>query len=508
MSLGFGNIARNDLARVFLFPNGVYKCGEEGQFANCLSVDALEHSRGDITKIECPSPIRYGEYDEVGSIPGELSRMTTTLSGRLSRTDISAFYQLFKKACSFDLHLHFGLCQQPNNFAQFDKAMVFEDVQVTNFSTDPLIALQSSDRAVINESIDISIGNFYEIVNLQYSQRAPLTTVAGPIVAVEVCDLASCGADCDNGSDGCQRMFAVTDDGVLYYSADGGITWSTIIIVDAGANQPTAVLDMVCWGESLVILDDANTLWYINRDDLFDGITTVFGTLLTAFAATGETATALATSLNMIGVIVGTGGHIALFTDLQGTTVLVDAGFTTTEDLLDVYIGANGTAVAVGENGAVIYSKDGVVWYLATPPAALDLTAVVVKSDKNWIVGTINGQLWCTDNSGRTWTRLSYPESATNTSPIEDLDLSTSHVLYMVTGTRLYRSIDGGASWLREPNSRNNLPTNTTLTTVAACYWNPNFVLVGGESVGGTGIIITGVAPSTENSLFPGGLNN
>ena len=491
------NPARNDLARVFLFPNGIFKCDTRGQFASCVSVDALTQDRGEITTIECPSPYQYGEFVQIGSFPGQLSRMTTTLSGRMSRIDLSQFYKLFRDNCAFDMHLHFGLCQQPNAFNQFDKALVFEDVQVTSFTSDPLIALQSGDRAVINESIAISIGNFYEVVNLSYSERAPALTQAGTsIVKVIICDRRSCG-NCEEGSTGCQKIFAIDDTDRFYFTNDGGITWDVLTVEtdDMVPVSPTGLIDMACWGDDVLLLDDVGEFWFADRGGLFDGSVTTFqqGDPILTFAPTS-----FATSLNSTGVIVGAGGNIALFTDFDGGTVLVDAGFATSEALNAVAIGMDGTAVAVGANNAVVFSDNGETWFPTnsdpgTPATAL--VSVAVKGSRNWLVGAANGELWCTDNAGASWARVEYPGWASNTNPISEIDVATSHVIYFVSGNRLYRSLDGGNSWISEPNSRQNLPANDGLLTVAACTENPNFVIAGGAVGVGpfTGVIITGV---------------
>ena len=485
--LGVSNVARNDLARAFLFPRGVLKCNEKGQFVSCLAIDALTQDRGDVTKIECPSPDRYGEFIEVGIIPGELSRMTTTLTGRMSRTDLSTFYKLFIDACSFDLHLHWGLCQTPDAFGQYDKAMVFENVQVTSFSTEPLVALQSSDRAVINESIDISIGNYYELVNPVYAERGQAQTIDGPIVSVEVCDAKSCGIDCDDNSNGCQKIFAASSDYVSYYSNDGGVTWTRQVVTGAPPVGQT-IVDGTCWNDNYVLLDTAGTFWYVNRTDLLSG-TGVWQSVASALTGTGAS---LDTNHGQ-GVVVGSGGNIAIFTDPEMGTVLVDAGFAAGgNDLNDVYIGS-GAAVAVGDAGTIVYSYDCEIWYTSpnTPGVGLTLTSVLVKSKSNWLVGTSNGQLWCTEDGGRNWSRVSYPGWLTNTNPISDLQLSTKHVLWMTSGQRLFRSIDGGASWIEEPNSRLNFITNTGLNSIGVCKYDPNFVVVGG-SAAGSGILIVG----------------
>ncbi len=486
--LGGNSIARNDYARAFIFSKGIFKCNTTGEFVSCISVDALAQDRGDVTKIECPSEEAYGEFTEVGIIPGELSRMTTTLTGRMSRTELSSFYKLFIDGCPFDLHLHFGLCNAPDAFNQYDKALVFENVYVTSFGTDPLIALQSADRAVINETMDISIGNFYELVNLVYGERANAQTTDDQIVTMEICDRRSCGADCDDASSGCDKIFAASSDYVAYYSDDAGLTWTRQVITGA---PPVGglIVDGTCWNDLWVLLDNQGTFWYVDRADLLDGVG-VFSSVASALTGTG---TSLDTN-HGTGVIVGSNGNIAVFTDPEGGTTLVDAGFAAGNNTLnDVYIG-DGAAVAVGNLGTVVYSYDTEVWYTSptSPGAALTLTSVVVKSKNNWLVGTSNGQVWCTDDGGRTWGRVKYPTWLTNTGTVTDMQLSTRHVLYMTIGTALYRSIDGGSSWVAEPNSKLNFTTNGGLHSIATCRDNPNFVLVGGQGVGGDGMIIAG----------------
>lgn len=480
------DLARNDLARVFLFRDGIYKAGAAAEFLNALGVDGLSQDRGDITSIEAPSPIRYGEFVEVAALPGEVSRMTTSLSGRMSRTELSTFYGLFDDNCKFDLHLHFGQCQRPDDFNQYDKVMVLEDVFVTSFSTDPLVAIQSGDRAAINESIDISIGSFYEIVSLIYSTRGAVQTTDDAIVAVKMCDIKSCGNDCTDRSNGCLKGFAVSGDGNLYYTSDGGQTWTALAMLDGADAAPlNAMADMICYQENLVVLDVAGNFWYADREDLLAGDVTNFNV-----QASGLTVGNAIDSFLGTAVAVGNSGQ-AIVMKNQGI-----ATFTPTvlgaQNLLAVNVNQEGYIVAVGASGAVYFSKDGETWNTATAPTAQNLTAVVAKSDTNWIVGAANGSLWVTDDRGVTWSQVSYPDWLTVTTPVNDLGMSTAHVLWMAQDDRLLRSIDGGSSWTVEPNNRSTAISATEINSVAPCLFDANFILAGGESLTNTGLLLTG----------------
>lgn len=476
------NFARNDLSRAFIFDNGIFKCQTAARFANCVSVDALSQDVGDITKIECPSPTVYGAFEEVGVIRGENGRMTTTLTGRMNRDEISSFYQLAKRGCAFDLHLHWGLCQKPDAFNQFDMIQVFENVYVTNYGTDPLSIMQSGDRAVVQETVDISIGNYYQIINPKYTERASTLTTDGAIVTMLVADSPSCGSVCAVDSNGYNKLVALTVDGVSYYSNDAGLTWVRVV-VDA---TPSIFLDLVAWKDLLVAIDDNGSIWTIDAADYFAGTATVWTETTTVF-----TPDALAAdTIQAYGIAVGTGGNIWKWTDNNVTPSIVDAGVATTQNLLDVDA-TDEISVAVGNAGAVVYSFDGDLWFTATVPVAANLTAVVVKNKTNWLVGSVAGLLYCTENGGVSWSQVRF--TGQGTVAVNDLQAATSHVLFMAHGTRLLRSVDGGSSWIVEPNSNFSFPTNTGVNSIGVSTGEPNFVVTGGVNAA-TAQIILGVA--------------
>jgi len=478
--------ARNDFSRLFIFRDGIFKAGVPAEYLNCVGMDGLSQDRGDVTPVECPSPYEYGAFIEVGQIPGELSRMTTTVTGQMSQYEADIFYDLFIRNCPFDMHLHFGSCTAPDAFNQFDKIMVFENVQASSFSTDPLVALASGDRAVITNSMDISIGKYYTVLNTKYTVAASTLTTNGALVAVSVCDQRSCG-ECNDPSNGCEKIIAVSDDGYVVYSRDGGSNWATFLITDGAGTpaSPAVVVGATCYGSSYVVVDSNGDIWLGTLADIFNGDDPDF--LMVDSGAAGTLTDIDAT--RGLAVIVGSGGTIITLTSTQ-TFTAVGTGVTAVA-LSSVHIGPDETIVVGGATGTVLYSTDGDLWYVAqTAPSANTITAVLAKSDRNWIVGDSAGGLFATDDAGRSWVAVSYALGASDA--VNDIELSSTHVIYLVAGEALYRSLDGGASWITEPNSQLSFPTNGGLNNVATCTFDPNTVVVAGESSGGAGILVFG----------------
>lgn len=478
--------ARNDYSRLFIFKDGIYKAGVGADYLNCVGMDGLSQDRGDVTPVECPSPYEYGAFVEVSQLPGELSRMTTTVTGQMSQYESDIFYDLFIRNCPFDMHLHFGSCTAPDAFNQFDKVLVFESVLASSFSTDPLVALTSGDRAVITNSMDISIGKYYTVLNAKYTVAASTLTNDGAIVSVSVCDQRSCG-ECNDPSDGCEKILAVDVTGHIYWSRDGGSNWAEFQLNNGAGTplSPTAVVAATCYNSTYVVVDGNGDIWLGELAKIFAGLNPVFlkldsgavGTLTDIDATRGQA------------IMVGSAGTIISLTGTQKFTK-VGTG-TTSVALSSVHIGPDGTMLVGGANGTVLYSSDGELWYTAqTAPSANVIGAVLAKSDCNWLVGDSTGKVFATEDAGRSWVAVSYALGAT--AAVESIELSTTHVLNLIAGQNLYRSLDGGASWIEEPNSQLSFPTNGGLKAVSSCTFDPNMVVVAGASSGAAGILIIG----------------
>lgn len=469
------SVALNHLARAFLFQEGVDICNVKPFYFPCLSIDSLSQDFGDVTRIECPDPFNAGKFIEVAVVPGEISRMTTTLTTHMSHTQLSQFYRLAGAGCGFDLHLHFGVCVNPTVFNQYDKALVFEDVYVTSYGTDPLVALQSADRAVINETVDISIGRFYEVVPLSYTEQGTTVTAnTDPLIDSVYVDTKSCLVGCGS-FDGCQFLVAVSASGELIYTDDAGVEWTAPVTAMGATPAGIGYLSGSIWSYDSTL----PAIYITNKENIIDGIASV--PVSTGVIAGGvDQANGVS-----YGLVVGAAGLIALVESPDVGFARVYNGTLTLEDLTVVNFNSyTDDALIGGENNVLFYTNDGVNFEQITTPTAQatqTITAVYPVNDHHFLIGYGGDhELWCTSDGGTTWTQISFSGAVLN-DDVMDITQTSRHVFWMAAGNQLWRSIDGGSTFIQQPASKKTFPTNTVINDILICQDNPNKVHVFGE---------------------------
>lgn len=496
------NVARNDMSRAFLFKDGINVCAPKYLYFPCLGVDALTQDFGDITRIECPDPYNYGKYIEVAQVPGEISRMTTTLTTMLSRTELSLFRNFAVRGCGFDMHIHFGMCQKPNDFNAFDKMLIFEDVYVTNYSTEALSALQSTDREVIPETIDITIGNYVEVVPLVFTQRdTTLAASLDPIVDMTYADSASCGNGCTGASDGCQDIFAITGDGNIIWSRDGGATY-TLGAADWAALTATTTGIGYMNGYLFTFLNDANlsVAFATKQDVLDDNAPSVVANF------TGNPDTYVYTDLGVgvsVAIVAGDDGFIGVTTNPTGGFDAVYDGTLTSSDLVKVqFRTGSDTALIVGSLGGVVSYIDGeleVVNTTGSAIAALSLTAALPASDTKFLVGDSLGNIYCTTEPGvpSSWVQIKTPKS-NSSSPVTDIAMLHSHIFVATFGDGdILISYNGGANWnkIEQVAKRVNHDPDAVINDILVCEYDVNKINFAG-GIATAGYLLQGYAPN------------
>lgn len=489
-------IANNDLARTFLFPNGVAACNVRPIYGDCFSVDGLTQDGGDVTDIECPDPLQYGKFKKIGFTRGQVGRVTTTLQRHMTLEDLAILRSIFDGGCPVDVHFHWGLCTDPTAFNQYMQAWILEEVVPTSWSTDPLIALTSGDRAPVNESLDISATNFYQIkAELNYSKRAAtLTTV--PILSITICSNKSCGGDACPPASGCDKVYALDNVGDILVSLDSGGTWIKVNI-PAVTGTP-APLDVVCLGPSVAIFYADGTIGYLPRNDLDRNVTTAWVALPTAVPtvalATIIMANSIATLSGPMAIVGESDGSIYQVDDQFNVTLLdntsasgVQVNAATAKDDLILYVG-NAGLVMVQRPGSNLVSK------VLTAPTAVNLFAAVVKTRNNWIVAGAGGEMWCTNDGGCTWDQIS--GSAIGVDTITDMCANNRHVIWASAGGSIYRSIDGGSTWVLEPNGSTSCRVAAAslgdVTKLGCCVFDHNRIIGVGTAGVGAGLIAIG----------------
>lgn len=493
--------AKTSHSRVFLI-EGRARPDHRPTYESCMRAGAVDQSFGEITSIECPDPSAYGRFVEVGTIQGAMERATTDLMGRYAMDLASTMLALARQRCAFDVQVHMGACRDPSDFNSFDKILVFENAQATNWGTNELGTLSSDGDAAVDETTSISAEEVYEILQLTMTSRAS-GILTNEVLDVVRCDTQSCG-DCDIESNGCQNFYAITKaaggspstPADLVHTIDGGTNWYADDIDSLGAAEdPSAV---GCVGDYVVVVSNASgSLHYAEKayvDDVdYDETWTENAT---GFVVTGEPNDCWRSPTGLDLFICGDAGYIYKCEDPTVGVTVLDAGSATTQDLNAIHTIGDELVVAVGDAGTVVYATDGASFQAtnANPTwVGNDLLCVWAKSETQWFVGVDDGRLMWTNDSGDNWETLEDVGTA-----VYDIAFATDSVGYLASVNteplgQIRRTYDGGYSWNVLPEGVATIPANDRINAVAACPFDANIVVgVGLADDGADGFIVVG----------------
>jgi hypothetical protein len=110
-------------------------------YQGCMRVGDTSYGFGDITKIECPDPARYGQFIEVARSQGEKARPTFSLQARY-QFELSELLRLARKRCPLEVHINLGQCEDPQNYnTGWEKIRVYPDSIFTSWADENAGAL-------------------------------------------------------------------------------------------------------------------------------------------------------------------------------------------------------------------------------------------------------------------------------------------------------------------------------------------------------------------------------
>ncbi len=466
------------------------------EFLSFMRLGSMEHSFGSVNPIFDPSTKQYGQFDQVGSFRDEEERPTTSLVGHYARNIKSRMLELTIGQCAFDLQLHIGLCEDPSIFDDFEKIVIFEGVFIESYNTDDVGALEPGEQGKVDETSDVSAEKFYEFKPLTVAARN-VAEVTNQLLDVIVCDSSSCG-DCEDESDGCQKILAITaaaggsptTPADVVFSLDGGKTWAAHDIDTlAAAEAPSAI---ACVGSYVVVVANSTGSQHVALISEFDGVADPsFSEVSTGYVVGGEPNDIW--SLGGYAIIVGDGGFIYKTIAPATEVVLLDAGAATSSDLQRVHAISEDFAVAVGNDGVIVVIQNELASLLSTSPIGIgtNFSSVFVKTETEWFVGDAAGVLHRTLDGGATWTTITLPGGAT--SDITEIQMSSKSIVY-VSATRsgkgeVYISVNGGESFIRSPRGNaGGMPDNDEITALAVCEFDVDFFVgvgLAGDAVDG-----------------------
>lgn len=493
--------AKTGFSRVFLIDGGA-RPDHAPVYQACMKGGGVSKSWGDLTSIECPSQIQYDQFTEVDAIKGAEERATMDLMGRYLADVASELLRIGNIGCGVDVQIHFGKCTDPTDFNTFTKAVVLENAYLSSWSTDDLGAMSSDERNPVTETGSISAPEVYEVLRLSLSKVAA-SIVTNEVLDVVICDQVACG-ECEDDSSGCQHIYTVTRQAGgspgtppdIVFTVDGSNWYADDIDSLGAAEDPSAV---GCVGDYVVVVsNDSGSAHYalksevndVDYDETWTEIATGFvGAPNDCHRATG----------GRYLYVCGDSGYVYRTDDITGGVTALDAGVATTENLNAIFAFSDDFVVAVGNDGAVIYTEDGVTWALAnTAPvgAGTNLNCVAVQSETVWFVGTSVGTLYYTVDKAASWTLKGFPGSGAGV--VYDIAFANASVGYLAHATvtpagRILRTYDGGYSWQILPEGSGTIPANDRINALAACIYDENFVVgVGLADDASDGVIVLG----------------
>lgn len=492
--------AQTGKSRVFIIQDRA-RADHDLLYASHAKLTGVSRTHGEITAVEIPDPDNYDEYLEVDEISGQDSRYTATLIAKFPASIRSLLQHLERCKEPFDIRLQFGDCENPSDPNSFSKGEILEHVRVTSYGTDDFGSLQGDEGAEIRETLSISFKNFYDFVRMSYFTKAATITTA------EVKDIfVKQSSRCFGASCGCNVAFAVTakaggSPGTspdIVFTIDGGTTWYAHDIETLSSSEDaTGIADV---GNSIVVISNsAGSISYTDIAQFYYPTTVAWDPEFTETTTGFVAAPNAIRSTGMKAFIAGASGYVySTDNPASGVTVL-DAGVATSSNLLAIAVFNGSNVVAVGEDGAIVYTVDGESFHaVASKPVGvgIDLTAVAMRTAGEWLVGTSAGTMYITYDSGAHWAQVYLP--GTTPTAISDIvwhGESAGFVSAVVSSHgRIYRTLDAGKNWMIEPaSSAGSMPLVDKFNKLAVCKLDANQVFAVGLADNGTaGAIVVG----------------
>lgn len=483
------NVARTGMSRVWLMEQGAGPTIAPA-YMGVWKAGAPSWGRGAATKIEIPADDAYDQFQEVASLPGADEKPAITMTARYSQ-DLSEMLRIRRRGCTNDMQIHIGICEDPQNFnLGWRKILAVEKWEPGAWGmAGDLGALSSDERAAVDETLEISATDMYEIIRLSLAEICSVSVIQ-EVLDVVFGDSKSCGGECGVASDGCQKLYALVKSmggspglgAQVVYSADAGSTCGATPITTLAANADPNRLARL--GDYIVVVSDDVVDYghhYADKELILLG-TETWTQVALGYSAAGRPRCifALKPGYAWIG---GLAGYVYFLDNPANQPTVLDAGSATGQQLNDIHAFDEENILAVGATNAVIHSTDGVTFAAVTGPAVgIALNCCWMKSETEWWVGAANGRLYYTRNSGTTWTEKQFPGSGAG--QVRHLNFATSQVGYLAHDTatpagRILRTIDGGYQWYVLPEGAGSIPANDRINRLATCK-EPNVVVGGG----------------------------
>ncbi len=491
------------------------QCNVEVQ--DCFDIGALTYEvNGDSTEIVCTN-LATGENEVIGSIDaGSTRKATFDLSRYLPESFLSAFLRRVEINCGLRLYIARGTeCLDPFNVNEFRVLDLFGEITFGNYTRTEMRHKDKSQAAAIMEGSTVTAFNFRQVGLQSFAVRGEVAT--DPLVGITLCDKRSCGGQCEDDSDGCQKWLAVDENGQVTYTTNQFFAEAIVPNLPTLANG--TITDICCIRGQLVLVErDAEVdagppivlgtqLHVADLDTILNGGTPTWNTIALDTEANNidNQNTCQLSPDGFTLWMVGDNGSIYQYNPTRGTITPVPgiAGLAANFQRMDIL---GETIVIVADNDVVLRSQDGgrsfqqvevIDPVTGVASVGLTFTSVDILSDVNWTVGTSDDRTLFTLDDGASWANQVIPGAGAGA--IEDIHFDNNLVGYMTRTeggvSSVYKTYYGNCEpWLPMPESNDPLPDNQGITRIINCPDDPNVTVAIGANDAGAGLILVGTS--------------
>lgn len=471
--------------------------GKTPEYIGCLDLDAIAEPLGDQALIRC----RDGNGDRmvVGSTQDAPGNVTTSITALVfPNSDILDRVS----RCLVNLYALQSSCGKLGVFTNWDRMAIVHHAKLTNRSLQNLVMREEDQPST--RVLDFSAWNpVYNLREVNVSRQTIAETT--DLNAIVMCNGAQCAGDCGENQDACTEGFlggdaptgSPTDRADIWQTDDGGLAWTNL--TGAAAHPFVAAQDVKAVG--CVQLDASTTRWFAARGSVgseplkiaYSDDSGATWTLVTLGATNGEAAAGPGALFirDRDNLYLATSSGNVYFSADAGVTWTAQSGALTASggaSLNVVKFSDADNGYAAGNSDVLIRTTDGgATWADVSVPTSSDnIIALHVFSPFRVIIGTNDGKIYQTWDTGANWEAKTYSgQAATNT--IQKLEFVNDLTGFAIINTTapvgsVHRSVDGGHTW-----QKLTTPTNAGLNDLYVCDENSGYVV--GNAQGGTGFV-------------------
>lgn len=464
-----------------------------------MSGPTVPHGGTEIRK--CQDPNKANGFKISSKFKTAADQITFDLTTKLGKVNF-----LTDLLCPFSLRARYAKCGTREDPSNYDPLMLtYCSVDTTEHSYDDLVITDDANQDEIMVTAPSTASYEYRIEKVDASRAGSLATLGDQAINdIEFCDSPGCGGYCGDKSDGCTKIYAVTNADTSPYAAPGlikgvkslttgVITWTNTPILGLNGNAN----GIECAGSTLVVSSNANSVVAYNTND---GAQNDWNLVVLGNApSTNHNALFARTPRELwVGCV---NGYIYKSTNGGQTWTAVHMGTWTTQTINAIYAYDKDLVYAVGNAGVILKSTDGgQTWEDRTEVATtgnVNLLCVVVPPNRPKEVYVSASRIYRSTNAGDTFAAISFDGDGVGS--VDDITFcgpcagDVMWILHNDAGprARILRDLSGGAGgadvevvmdWF------DIIPTGIDLNALACC--GVNTAIAAGENYGGYPVIV------------------